>query len=128
MAERPGAAPVLWCRYCDKPARRAGGDGPLGSVVHAETGDEACADGQHVAAPTDVSPTLAEIARRVIKDYPDYVVTVHFGFLFRAMLDGPLTPVHVEATTEEELRAGIERQIRMRELAARDAEPREAAQ
>ena len=52
----------------------------------------------------------------------------HFGFLFRAVLRGPLPPVHVEATTEAELRSGIARQSRSRELAARDAQPRETTQ
>ena len=122
-ATRPA---VLWCRHCDEPVRRAAGGGPLGKIVHAETGEELCADGQHVAAPSDANPELTEIARRVMKDYPDYLVTVHFGFLFRAVLRGPLTPVHVEAATEEELRRGIENQVTMQRLAAGDAEHREA--
>ena len=71
---------------------------------------------------------LADIARRVMKDFPDYEVVVVFGFLLRAARRGVLTAVSVEATTEEELRTGITRQRRMRELAARDAELREAAQ
>ena len=71
--------------------------------------------------------SLAEVARRVMADYPEYEVSVHFGFLFRAVPRGPLTPVHVEAETEEELRRGIGNQITMRRLAGGHAEHREAA-
>jgi hypothetical protein len=74
-----------------------------------------------------VNPELEAIARRVMGDYPEYEVSVHFGFLFRAVLRGPLTPVHDEATTAEELRRGIENQIIMRRLIAEDAERRETA-
>lgn len=118
---------VMWCGHCEEPVRRAGGGAPLGQVVHAGTGDELCADGQHAAAPTGVNPELAEVARRVMADYPEYEVSVHFGFLFRAVPRGPLTPVHVEAETEEELRRGIGNQITMRRLAGGHAEHREAA-
>ncbi|MBO0802119.1 MAG: hypothetical protein J2P25_03465 [Nocardiopsaceae bacterium] len=122
-----GAAPraVLWCRHCEEPARRAGGgDGPLGKVVHAGTGDERCADGKHVAAPTDVNPGLAGIARRVMADEPDYDVAVNCGVLLRATLRGVVVPVPVEAWTEAELRDGIARQKEMREIAARFAAAR----
>lgn len=101
---------------------------PPGAVWIGRTGGELvqCADGQHTADPTGESPALTGITQRVMDDYPGYLVTVHFGF--RAVLCGPLTPVHVEATTEAELRSGIARQIRSRELAARDAQPRETTQ
>lgn len=117
--------PVLWCRHCGEPVRRAGaGNGPPGKVVHAGTGAELCTDGEHAAAPIDVNPEMSVIASRVAKDYPAYEVAEVFGVMFRATMRGVLTPVPVEASTEEELRRGIERQIRMRELAARDEEHR----
>ena len=71
---------------------------------------------------------LADIARRVMKDFPDYEVVVVFGFLLRAARRGVLTAVPVEAKTEKELRTGITRQRRMGQLAASDTERREAAQ
>lgn len=117
-ATAPGGA-VLWCRHCDQPARRAGGgDGPLGKVVHAGTGEELGADG-HPAVPTDVSPELAAVAARVEADEPDYVVVVTFGFLLRATLRGAVTPVPLEGTTEDEIRRKIVAQKSMRQLAAR---------
>lgn len=111
------------CRHCGEPTRRAGdGDGPLGRVVHAESGDELCADGVHAVEPTSVNPELTAAAGRVMADFPEYEVAIVFGVLFRAVLRGVLYPVPVEASTEEDLRRGIEKQIRMRRIAARSAE------
>ena len=97
---------VLWRRHCEEPVRRAGGGGgPLGKVGHVGTGQEKTA-----------------IAKRVMADYPEFTVTVHFGFLLRAERGGQLIPFPVEARTEDELRDRIKRHIQMRELAAADRE------
>lgn len=69
---------------------------------------------------------LADVARRAMEDFPEYEVIVAFGVLLRATRRGELTPVPVEAKTEEELRAGIERQRSIREFARRDARRQEA--
>lgn len=128
MEDGNGSQAVLWCRWCSQPARSAGsGDGAPGQAVHAGTGEELCADGEHAATPVAVNPELTAIAERVMEDFPGWEITVHFGFLFRAAPPGSLTPVHVEATAEGELRAGIARQRRTWELSAQEAEPREAA-
>jgi hypothetical protein len=51
----------LWCRRCGDPVRLDGGaDVPdeFRKAVHAATGQEACAGGEHLAAPAG-----AELAR-----------------------------------------------------------------
>lgn len=118
MGEDSGPRPILICRWCQVPVRRAsGGDGPLGKVMH-EGGGEKCADEKHIASPIESRTDLDEVARRVTKRYPDYQVTVSFGFLLRACLRVELgvTAVPVEATTEDELVRRIEHQIRMAAL------------
>jgi hypothetical protein len=128
MTEKDIGRAVLWRRHRGKPRRRTGGGGHLGEVVRVGTGEALCADGQHVAKAADVNPELAGIAKQVVKDYPECVMTVYFGFLLRTVLRDALTSVSVEARTEEELRDGITRQVRIRELAAWDVGAREAAQ
>lgn len=128
MAEETGdGQAVLWCGHCEEPVRREG-DGPgaapasLSKAVHDGTGEEECANGEHIAAPTGTDPELKHIARRAREKYPEYDIGVVHGFLLRAawrLAAG--TPIPVEATTEELLLAGIARQVRMRELDAERA-------
>lgn len=65
-------------------------------------------------------PALLATARAVEADYPEYEVTVHFGFLYRGAIRGSTSPLHVEASSEDELRAALDGDRRMRELARRD--------
>lgn len=65
-------------------------------------------------------PSLLAVAKAVEADYPEYEITVHFNVLFRGAIRGSLSPLHVEASTEEELRAGLDTDRGMRALARRN--------
>ena len=85
-------------------------------MVHAASGEEKCADGEHAASPTDVDPEKRAACRRVRTDFPEYDVTWHLG-LFRATLQGepdPLIapPVYAQAEDELRRRLGTDRSIR----------------
>jgi hypothetical protein len=46
------------CRWCRRPVRHEGGGGApdaLRKAVHADTGEEPCEDGAHLAAPIDAA-------------------------------------------------------------------------
>jgi hypothetical protein len=50
----------LWCRRCGQPVELIGGplvDEEFREAVHTATGEELCADGEHLAAPA--GPELA---------------------------------------------------------------------
>jgi hypothetical protein len=119
-----GGRAVLWCRHCGQPVKRArGAPGKPGKAVHSGNGSEKCADGEHTAVPVDVDPGLRHIAARAREKYPEYDIGVVYGYLLRAAWRVAVgTPIPVEATTEEELLAGIARQVRMRELDEQRAE------
>jgi hypothetical protein len=68
-----------------------------------------------------VNAALETIAARAREKYPEYDAGVVYGYLLRAAWRKTATPVPVEATTEEELLAGIARQVQMRELDAQRA-------
>jgi hypothetical protein len=53
-------AAVLWCRRCGQPVRLEGPEAAEDEhrkAVHTATGEELCADGEHLAAPA--GPELA---------------------------------------------------------------------
>lgn len=76
----------LWCRTCGEPVRRLR-PGPLGKIVHAESGAECGHDG-HAAMPADEDPALRAEADLIEADYGCAVtLTVRFGF-FRADVKG----------------------------------------
>lgn len=64
-------------------------------------------------------PSLVAVAKAVEADYPEYEITVHFNVLFRGAIRGSLSPLHVEASTEDELRNALDGDRSMRELARR---------
>jgi hypothetical protein len=78
-------------------------------------GDEACADGEHVAAPTAADPAKRAAAAAIAGDYPEWAVAwylTHFGARPR---DFP-GAVPVEAHTEEEMRERLDARRRVRFL------------
>jgi len=69
--------------------------------------------------PRPPDPALTAAAKAVEADYPEYEVIVHFGFLYRAQIRGSMSPLHVEASSESELRSALDTDRGMRELARR---------
>jgi hypothetical protein len=57
--DQPRAVTARWCRWCDEPVTLEGSDPHLSRAVHTASGEEKCADGKRLAAPTDTDPALA---------------------------------------------------------------------
>jgi hypothetical protein len=91
-----------WCRHCEQLVTVAASS----KAVHALTGSELCADGEHVAAPDTTDPVRRAGARKLTQEFPGWQVAWYYGH-FRAWRTDTVTVVPVEASDEEEMRTRL---------------------
>lgn len=108
-----------WCRRCGEPVKLSGGAWlfpSLAKATHQATGLENCADGEHLAAPTDEDPALRRLADEIEVEFGGvFVISAHWGF-FRAdwrteLLEPAAVAAHYEAETADDLRARLRRAL-----------------
>jgi hypothetical protein len=94
-----GTAAAWWCRHCDQLVTVTA----CGLAVHAGSGAELCADGQHVAAPTVSNPAMRKAAAAIAAEHPGWVVAWYLTHFGARPLDFPAA-LPLEAATEDEMR------------------------
>jgi hypothetical protein len=106
--------PGLWCRTCDLPVTRQDSQ-----PVHEATGLAEGPDG-HRASPSATDPAMKGEARKIAEEFGGrWQIDALLGFFYAVPTGVKSTPVHVEASTGDELRWNLAAQETIWKLARR---------